>query len=129
MHEDFVSAPATLIPPDGFVIEFPEASKPEAGNLARELKVELENSATDAGVAAQVSLAKARPEAQDPGTILAVILGAKATVAIATGIALWLRRKNQGRIRLRFPDGREADISGVESRDVSKIVAALTKQG
>ena len=76
----------------------------------------------------EAKVEKVDPNAQDPGTIIAIILGAKATLAIATGIALWMRRKNQGRIRLRFPDGTKADISGTESHDIQGIVRAISKR-
>jgi hypothetical protein len=127
MHEDYVPARADSIPPNGFVVEFPEASKVDAGDNAKDLKIELDNAAADARVASSVHLAKADPNAQDPGTILAVILGAKASIALATGIALWMRRKNQAYIRIRYPDGKHVDISGVESRDVSKIAQVLSR--
>jgi Effector Associated Constant Component 1 len=127
MHEDYVPAEVASIPQDGFVIEFPDANKREAGDNAKDLKVVLDNAAADAGIASGVRLEKTDPNAQDPGTILAVILGAKASIALATGIALWMRRRNQARIRIRYPDGTEADIIGAESRDVSKIAQALNR--
>jgi hypothetical protein len=134
MHEDYVPAPASLIPQDGFVIEFPDVNKRLAGENAQELKAALDNAAADAGISSGVRLEKADPNTMDPGTILAVILaakatvvGAKATVALATGIALWLRRKNQARIRIRYSNGTEVDISGAESGDISKIAETLSQ--
>jgi hypothetical protein len=124
-HEDYVPAPIAVIPSDGLVIEFPDAGRREAGELARDLKLALDNTAAEAAVASGATVAKVDPKAQDLGTISAIVLGAKATVAIAGGIALWMRRKNQARIRLRYADGTPVDISGVESRDVAKIVQAL----
>lgn len=125
MHEDYVPAPLASIPQDGVVIEFPDVNKRQAGDNAKELKLALDNAAADASVASDVRLQKVDPNAQDPGTILAIILSAKATIALATGIALWMRRRNQGRIKIRYPNGMEADISGAESRDISKIAQAL----
>jgi hypothetical protein len=127
MHEDYVPANAASIPQDGLVIEFPDVGKREAGDNAKDLKVALDNAAADAGIVSSVYLEKADPNAQDPGTILAIIFGAKATVALAAGIALWMRRKNQARIRIRYPDGTDADISGAESGDVAKIVEMLNR--
>jgi hypothetical protein len=128
MHQDYVPAQQYSIPADGFVIEFPDVSRREAGDLAKDLKLSLDNAAADAGIPPEAKVEKVDPNAQDPGTIIAIILGAKATVAIATGIALWMRRKNQGRIRLRFPDGTKADISGTESHDIQGIVRAISKR-
>ena len=81
--------------------------------------------AADAGIVSGTAVAKVDPNAQDLGTILAIVLTAKATVVLAGGIALWMRRKNQGRIRIRYPDGKQTDISGAESHDMPKIVQAL----
>src|SRR5690349_4074165 len=125
-HEDYVPAPVMVIPPEGLVIEFPDAGRREAGKLARDLKLALDNAAAEATVASGATVAKVDPKAQDLGTIVAIVLGAKATVALAGGIALWMRRRNQARIRFRYPNGTPVDISGVESRDVAKIVQALT---
>ena len=127
MHQEYVPAQPASIPPDGFVIEFPDENRREAGDRAKDLKIALDNALADAVTVSDVCLAKADPNAQDPGTILAVILGAKASIALATGIALWMRRKNQGRIRISYPNGAHADISGLESRDIPKIAQAISK--
>jgi hypothetical protein len=127
MHPGYVPAQSTSIPPDGFIVEFPDENKREAGDRAKDLKIALDNALADANADSKICLAKADPNAQDPGTILAVVLGAKASIAVATGIAFWMRRKNQARIRVRYPDGAHTDISGLESRDVSKILQAINR--
>jgi hypothetical protein len=127
MHQEYVPAQPASIPLNGFVIEFPDENKREAGDRAKDLKIALDNASADAGTISEVCLAKADPNAQDPGTILAVILDAKASIALATGIALWMRRRNQARIRIRYPNGAHVDISGLESRDVPKIAQAISR--
>jgi hypothetical protein len=125
MHEDYCPTPSTFVPPDGVVIEFPDASRPEAGVLARELKNALDNAASDAGLAISAVVARVNPRAQDLGTIVTIALDPHTAAILAGGIALWMRRRNQGRIRIRDAMGHETDISGLESKDAAKIMQAL----
>jgi hypothetical protein len=128
-HEDYVPAPLNSIPNQGCVIEFPYSNKRDAGDLAKDLKLSLDNAMGDAGLPADshtLRLGKADPKAQDPGTIIAVILTAKATAAIAAGIALWMRRRNQSRIRGRFENGTCIDITSAESKHIEGILKAAT---
>lgn len=124
MHPNYVEFPRDRVPADGVIVEFPDQSPRDAANLARDLKRMVEKSA---GEAAATRIEKVNPDAQDVGTVLAIILGAKATVALAAGIAAWMRRRNQGRLRVVRPDGTAVDIKNAESDDMAKILeAALT---
>lgn len=117
--------PSKRIPQDGVIIEFPDTSPRIAGTLAHELKAFLDNAVTDKGAVAKTSVEKVDENAQDVGTILAIILGAEATIALAAGISEWLRRRNQGKIRIVKPDGSYSDIQNVDSDDMAKIITAL----
>jgi len=125
-----MDTPANLIPEDGFVLEFPDVSTAEAGRCAGELAADLENEILDARLGdsnTKIDRLRVRPEAQDLGTIIAIVLGAKATVALAKGIVKWLSRNNQARITIRTADGREFSISNLESKHVHEILKTVAR--
>lgn len=72
-----------------------------------------------------MELRKSDQTTQDLGTILAVILGAKATIALAAGISAWMKRKNQARIRIKTASGEEVYITNLESRHIAEVLANL----
>jgi hypothetical protein len=117
--------PVDLIPENGFVIEFPGVSSPEASRCAAELEQLLKDELADTRSPASVERLRIEPEAQDLGTVLAIILGAKATIELAKGISKWLSRHNQGKLRLRTRDGREVAIDNIESKDIPATLKAL----
>src|SRR2546425_5908355 len=96
-----METPRELIPEDGFVIEFPDVSPAEASRRAAQLEKIVKNELQDARSSASVDRVRVNPEAQDLGTVLAVILGAKATVELAKALGKWLSRPNQGKLRIR----------------------------
>ena len=126
-HDDYVESPVDNIPDEGFIIEFPEEGPREAGILVQELEQAIQNTAADADQTQDVHLErlKARDDTQDFGTILGVVLGAKATIEIAKGISAWLRRKNQTKIRIRTKDGRDVVITNLESKDANAVLNAI----
>jgi hypothetical protein len=113
------------IPETGFVIEFPDASPAEAGRQAADLEQTLKNTLEDARSPASVERIRVNPEAQDLGTVLAIILGAKATIELAKGIGKWLSRNNQAKLKLRTRDGREVVLSNLESKDIAGVLKSL----
>jgi hypothetical protein len=123
------SAPLELIPASGFVIEFPDVSDAEAGRNAAELRQVLKNELEDARSPAQVDQLRIIPDSQDLGTVIAIILGAKASVAAVKGLAKgfekWFSRPNQGRIRIRTRAGDEIFIDNIASKDISKIIETI----
>lgn len=121
--------PEILIPRNGFVIEFPDVSPAQAGIFAEEMETDLRNKMLDAKADAAVERIRVDPEAQDLGTVLGIVLGAQATVAIAKGIQKWLHRNNQATIRIRTKTGNPVVISNLESRDVKGILEELTSMG
>jgi hypothetical protein len=127
MAEDASKTPARLIPVSGFVIEFPGVSDAQAGVFAGERERDIRNALVDNGVGADVDRLKTDEETQDVGTILAIILGANSTIAIAYGIARWLARRNRTRVSLRTRDRRFERVDA-ESKDVEKCLRALPPQ-
>jgi hypothetical protein len=124
LHPNYVPFPRERVPAGGVIIEFPDRSPRDAAGLARDLKRVVDASAADVGESAATKVEKVNPEAQDVGTVLAIILGAKATVALAAGITAWMRRKNQGRLRVVRPDGTAVDVTNAESDDMAGILRA-----
>lgn len=121
-----VSTPKELIPEHGFVIEFPEVSLAQASRFAAELERDVKDALADENVKAKLlERRKTDPQTLDAGTILAIILGAKATVAIAYGIARWLTRDNQSKARIRLPNGTSIDLKNMKSQDVEKAIKEL----
>lgn len=125
-HEDYVPTPKERVPANGVVIEFSEDNKRAAGNSAQGLKEALENALSDSGEKASVKLEKIDPNAQDIGTILGIVLAGPAVVAIAKGIADWMRRTGQGSITIVRPDGTRVEITNIASADIPKTTAALS---
>jgi hypothetical protein len=99
-------------------IRFPERSSREQSLLAAELE----------GVLAQhveeTNLVKEREDTQDPGTILAVILGTPAVVGAVSAIGAWLIRKNQSGVTIEDEGGRVI-FTNMESKDVAAAIKAV----
>jgi hypothetical protein len=115
--------PIEQIPNNGFVIEFPDLSPTEAGKNAASLYEVLKNELVDPEK--KLKLERVDPAAQDLGTVIAIILGAKATIELARGVGKWLARNNQTRIRFRTRDGRVVHLNNLESNDVAGILKTL----
>ena len=84
------------------LLSFRAVSSREANELAEELRGQLERSSP--GVA--VSQRRERQTTQDLGTVLGVVLGAEAVVAVAKGIAAFLRAHQGASIDIKTEDGR-----------------------
>jgi hypothetical protein len=105
-----------------FVVTFPDATSAEANVLAgtfidavREL---------DRGIA--VNRAKGRPDTQDLGAIVTLMLGTAAVTAVAKGISAWLARNSGTRIEIWYKGELVIKASHLESTDAAKIVKALS---
>lgn len=129
MAGEQMPTPLELIPADGFVIEFPDISPSQAGFYAEKLENDLRNAREDEGMMCEIQRIRVSPETQDLGTVIAIVLGAEATVAIAKGIAKWLYRNNQAALRIKKHDGSEVMITNLESENVEGIVRALAPTG
>ena len=107
-----------------FKISLPDANLSQRTALLQDLQraMRVELSSEDEFSA---ELKKDEQSTQDLGTILAVILGAKATIALAAGISAWMQRKNQTRIRITNDSGEEVDITNLESKHIAEVLANL----
>jgi hypothetical protein len=115
-----------LVPEGGILIDFLDVSTAEASRRAGEMEAILNNSLRDAGEPATAERIRANPEAQELGTLIGIILGAKATIEIAKGITKWLSRSNQAKVRLISQSGEEVIISNMESRDLAMLLSSWT---
>src|SRR6266576_5349620 len=79
---------------------FPASSMAERSKLATSLEGDLH----DKGLKSTQVL-RERPDTQDPGTILSIVLGAPAVVFAVKAIAAWMIRNNQTNLTIERPDG------------------------
>jgi len=73
-----------------------------------------------------ISVSRKKDDAttQDFGATLVLVLGTPAVIAVASGIASFLKR-HHAKLSI-FADGRLV-VEGVEGKDMARIVEALTK--
>jgi hypothetical protein len=104
------------------VITFPDASAAKRNQLAESLAEALRDLNPDI----EVDRKRDRPDTQDFGATLAVVLAAPAVTELARGLASWLTRNSGARIEVRRNG--EIILSGthLDSKDVPRIVAALS---
>src|SRR5258708_21505296 len=103
-----------------FFIRFPEASSGEGSVHAQDLAAWLcEEVSPDLGF--QTEIRRRRPNAQDFGATLAVILGTSAITAIAKGIEGWLKGHTGVSMEIVTPSGLVV-VRNVESRAAAEIV-------
>lgn len=105
------------------LISFLDADLATANDLAGDLA---ESLAEDTPT---ISVTRLRedPRTQDFGATLAIILGSTAITALAKGVASWLARRQDARLRLRRTAGngqvREITLHGQPSARTERIVA------
>ena len=106
-----------------FIISFEGLSSANANASAEELREYLLDRCPDAAIERQ----RSDPNAQDFGSVLAIIVGTPAAFAIAKGIADWLRKRPTARLTIKKElDGTtEVIAEGVTSEDAAKIASAL----
>jgi hypothetical protein len=112
------------MPQESLTISFPNATLSEGNRLAGTLA----NALRDADPNIAVERQRERPDTQDFGATLGVILGTAAAAALAKGIAAWLARNSGARVEIR----REGEVvfvgSHLDSKDVPRIVEALSRE-
>ena len=106
-----------------FVISFPGVSTAEANRFAAELASAIR--ATDRDV--RVEQKRDRPDTQDFGATLAIILGTASVTAVAHGVESWLARHSGAKIQIN-KDGTVV-ASNLDSRDAAKIAEAFKPAG
>jgi hypothetical protein len=104
-----------------FVLSFRELDSAKANQYASELAAYLRDVP---GVA--VEQARDRPETQDFGATLVVILGTATATELANGIATWLKRKTGATIDI-SNDGHVVG-ENLDSRDAAKIAKAFSRR-
>jgi hypothetical protein len=103
------------------IISFSGATADEGNRYSRDLRSFL----LDIDPSARLELRREQSDSQDFGSTLVLVLGTTAASALARGIAVWLQRNSGVRISLANAKG-ELVASGVDSKDVSRIIQAFT---
>lgn len=106
---------------ESLIVTFPDTSTAEGNRFARTLAEALR----DADPNVLVDRQRERPDTQDFGATLAVILGTAAATAVAKGIGVWLARNSGARIEIRRKGEVVLAATHLDSRDVSRIAEAL----
>ncbi|HKE95512.1 MAG TPA: hypothetical protein VKB34_14455 [Povalibacter sp.] len=105
-------------------IRLPELELGEAGRKVEDLKSQL----LDDVPGTRVDIRKDDPTNQDFGATLVVVLGTPAVVAIAHGIATWMKKRGQT-IELEIDGGRTIfRATGPIDDTAGKIVEALSRR-
>jgi hypothetical protein len=106
-----------------FTIEFDEVPLADAAEMAGELgKILL-----DSGPEICVERRRADLNAQDPGSILAIILAGPAIVAVAKGIADYIRLRRSAKITIKCK-GHQVVVSNVSASDAAEIARLITEK-
>jgi hypothetical protein len=106
------------------VITFPESSTAEGNRLASTLADALRD--VDPNIV--VDRVRERPDTQDFGASLALILGTAAATAVAKGIAAWIARNSGAQIEIKRNGKVVLRAKHLDSRDVPRIAEALSMQ-
>ena len=99
-----------------FTIRFVDVTPEDANKYASELRREIEEISPDV----RVEIRKEDKAAQDFGATLVLVLGTGAAIAVAQGIADWLRKRTSACITVTRA-GTQAVASGVSSKDAVRI--------
>jgi hypothetical protein len=111
-----------LMQSTSFTIHFDGASSEAANKYAAELQRELEQASPDV----RVEQRKDDKTTQDFGTTLVLVLGSGgAALAVAKGIADWLRKRTGTTITI-TQENTKVTASGLGSKDAVRIVEHLT---
>lgn len=103
-----------------FELRFDDLSAAEAGTKARKLRQELLAASPDISVAVE----KDDPTNQDFGATLILILGTPAIIAIANGIASYLKRE---RAKITISANGKIVAEGISGDDAARIAEAFSK--
>jgi hypothetical protein len=101
------------------IIRFPDGDVRQANANAQSLRDAIRDEAPHA----QVEQRRDDQESQDFGATLAIVLAGPAVVAIAKGIADWLRRHHGVTIEITTPD-KKVIAQNVTARNVVEIINA-----
>jgi hypothetical protein len=107
---------------DEFFIHFEDLTAAEAGEKATLLLEALHSE----DPSAQARIEKSQTETMDLGTIVVLMLSAPAVGTIARGIAKFMARERQGKLRIETKDGKI--VFHGNSSDAAKIAAAFARK-
>ena len=105
-----------------YVIRFEGVSLAEAGRLAARLRSDMLDVTPDV----EATVEKADPSTQDPGSILVLVLGTPAIIAVARGLASFIRRERAASIVIES-DGKVI-AEGLRSEDAAKIAEVMARR-
>jgi Effector Associated Constant Component 1 len=108
---------------ESVIVRFPNASSAEGNRFAGSLADALRD--VDRGIV--VDRQRERPDTQDFGASLAVVLGTAAATAVAKGIAGWMARNSGVQIEIRRHGQIVMVASHLDSKDVPRIVEAISR--
>ncbi len=108
--------------PAEFVLVFPDATTAEANRLAGTLADTVRD--VDPGVV--VERRRDRPDSQDFGASLAIMLGTAAATAVAKGISAWLARNSGVRIEIKRKGETVLVATHLDSKDISRLASLLS---
>ena len=102
------------------LISFPDVSLPDAGSAAEDLKRHLEMVSPDV----EVEQRRTDSDSQDMGATLAIVLAGPAVVALAKGMADWIRMQaNKPEVVIRNGEGKEIlRINDMPSGDLRALL-------
>jgi hypothetical protein len=109
---------------ESLIMSFPDVTTAEGNRLANTLAETLRD--VDPGIT--VDRQRERPDTQDFGASLAVVLGTAAATAVAKGIAAWLARNSGARIEIRRKGEVVLTATHLDSKDVPRLAAALSNE-
>jgi hypothetical protein len=112
------------MPNESLTIAFPGASMADGNRLASTLADTLRE--VDPNII--VDRQRERPDTQDFGATLAVLVATAAATELAKGIAAWLARNSGARIEVRRKGKVVLLATHLDSRDIPRIAEALSRE-
>jgi hypothetical protein len=109
---------------ESLVISFVDASVAEGNQLASSLTDALR----DADPMVVVERRRERPDTQDFGATLAIMLATEAATALAKGVAAWLARNSGARIEIKRNGEVVLVASHLDSKDVPRLAEAFSSR-
>jgi len=102
-------------------LTFPNMPQNKANQLAQELLGYLNTNTTEKG-----SITKEKDNTQDFGATLVLVLGTGSAIALARGIADWMRKKPETAITVKTKDG-EVVVQNVRSGNAREVLETALK--
>jgi hypothetical protein len=89
---------------------------------------ELETVILDATRDVEIARVKTDQSTMDLGTVISVIVASHAVTKLATGVADWLRKRND--VKLRIKDKAHAfEVEGLSGEDALRVLEIMTRKG